>query len=246
MDGRITSATGAVPSKSTVPVMVPPAETGATLYGCVTGAITDGRGGTPSSGDPLRGCAEAVSSRAHDKVVARSIEKPSNRRGIYFRSEVRSLLPEGQAMCRTTRVVYALPSDPCGNYASAQNFGVWNSHNVLIEHGEVRVLPRRQRTEYRFLESGESRPDGHGLKSFFAGHLLLRVPAPRGPIGRILPGDCRVKREQRIYLFDREIGPVGDDHSGVEQRSPGIGAPNSLRSDAILGPAHVARLMRCL
>jgi hypothetical protein len=83
-DGRITSGMGAVPAKSTVPVIVPPAETGTTLYGCVAGAITDGRGGTPSSSVPLRGCAEAVSSRAHDNVAARIIEKPSNRRGIYL------------------------------------------------------------------------------------------------------------------------------------------------------------------
>jgi hypothetical protein len=84
VDGRITSGTGAVPAKSTVPVMVPPAETGTILYGCVAGAITDGRGGTPSSGAPLRGCAEAVSSRAQDKQAARIIERPSNRRGIYL------------------------------------------------------------------------------------------------------------------------------------------------------------------
>src|SRR5205085_2939889 len=82
--GRITSGIGALPAKSTVPVTVPPPATGTILYGCDAGVITAGRGGTPSSGsaEPLRGCAEAVSSRAHEIVAARNIEKPSDRRSI--------------------------------------------------------------------------------------------------------------------------------------------------------------------
>src|SRR5437660_6577294 len=89
----MTCATGAVPSKSTVPVIVPPALTSATLYGWVAGAITAGRGATPSSEEraPFRGCADAVSSRAQASATTLNIEKPKNRRSIEVEPKWNSL-----------------------------------------------------------------------------------------------------------------------------------------------------------
>jgi hypothetical protein len=67
-------------------MMVPGVVTAATLYGCAAGAITAGRGGTPSSAERLsRGWAEAVSSREHARNTSGiAIEKPKNRRSIEF------------------------------------------------------------------------------------------------------------------------------------------------------------------
>jgi len=65
-------------------VIVPPALTATILYGWVAGAITAGRGATPSSEEraPFRGCAEAVSSRAQASATTLINEKPKNRRSI--------------------------------------------------------------------------------------------------------------------------------------------------------------------
>jgi hypothetical protein len=57
------------------------------LYGCVAGAMTAGRGATPSPGarGPFLLWAEAVSSCEHASTTKEIIEKPKSRRSIYVK-----------------------------------------------------------------------------------------------------------------------------------------------------------------
>ena len=78
-------------------------------------------------------------------------------------------------------------------------------------------------------------PRGEGAHGLLARHALPGLPA--AVLARERPArHGRVDAVEGVRALHREVGAAGDDHAGVEQRPPRVGALESLRPETLLAP----------
>ena len=111
--------------------------------------------------------------------------------------------------------------------------GAWlDRHQVRGEHSDVGAFADFDRAALILREAREGWRSGEHAKSLGAADGFFEAPVWPREAAKIMAIRGGVELDQWIPLLDRRIGAAGDHRAGIEQRAPGVGAGETIETEA--------------